>query len=537
MERSTCTRHAAGGCRLLAVVALAALLLDLAAGLPACSDQDGMCEEWASQGECAKNEDWMLRHCPKTCQPSSCDKWAAEGECEANAVWMLKHCPVSCKACSDDMRDPAVVPLADVALELKSRVGRIEIGLFAEDAPKTVAHIVDLARLGCYDTTDFFRVEPSYMIQVSEVTDARLKWCGQVPDIWKTVPAEFSNIKHVRGAVSLARYEHPDSGRSSFSFVLGDAPFLDREYTVFGRVLRGFDVLDKIAATKTNITDRNFSAPVERIEITSLGVANLVQPEKNPIKKPAPAPKKKHTSSSPAPSLMTQVWAKVDKLAMRAKAQLKQLPALIGLTWRDIVIAALVGAVGIAIYLGLTTPGVLGTTNRSNTKSTKQPSRLAAKRGTSAVQSGKKKQTKGGPTATASASKPATAAAPAPAPAPAPVASTKQPAAAEEAKGKKQSKQGDAKKTSEKKAKQTNGSDKTDSSSQKKKKKTEPQKGAAATPAPVPTPVTKAEKKKKKMEEAVAGWNMVPTKEMVEKRKQKLAAKRRQIEEDMIYDF
>jgi peptidylprolyl isomerase len=123
-------------------------------------------------------------------------------------------------------------------LDLKD--GRVTILLSPNVAPKTVAHIKELVRKGFYDNTPIHRVIPGFMAQMGDPTGTGTGGSGQ------TVPAEFSKLPFDRGTVGLARSQDPDSGDSQFFFCFAPSPFLNGQYTVFGQVTKGMDVVDKI---------------------------------------------------------------------------------------------------------------------------------------------------------------------------------------------------------------------------------------------------------------------------------------------------
>lgn len=107
-------------------------------------------------------------------------------------------------------------------------------------APNHVANFVALARKGFYDGTTFHRVIPGFMAQGGDPTGTGTGGPGY------TIKAEFNATKHVRGTVSMARKPDPDSAGSQFFVCFGDTPNLDNQYTVFGKVIEGMDVVDKI---------------------------------------------------------------------------------------------------------------------------------------------------------------------------------------------------------------------------------------------------------------------------------------------------
>ncbi|XP_072979120.1 peptidyl-prolyl cis-trans isomerase CYP23 [Typha angustifolia] len=148
--------------------------------------------------------------------------------------------------------------------------GDIEFGFFPYVAPKTVEHIFKLVRLGCYNTNHFFRVDRGFVAQVADVVGGRTAPMNEEQrlEAEKTVVGEFSEVKHVRGILSMGRYSDPDSGSSSFSILLGDAPHLDGQYAIFGRVTRGDDTLRQLEELPTR-REGIFVMPTERITILS----------------------------------------------------------------------------------------------------------------------------------------------------------------------------------------------------------------------------------------------------------------------------
>jgi peptidyl-prolyl cis-trans isomerase B (cyclophilin B) len=118
--------------------------------------------------------------------------------------------------------------------------GEITIEFFPEDAPKTVESFVKLARKGFYDGLTFHRVEPGFVIQGGDPKGDGTGGPGY------TIKAEFNKQKHLRGTVAMARTADPDSAGSQFYICFKPAPFLDGQYTVFGRVVKGIDVVDRV---------------------------------------------------------------------------------------------------------------------------------------------------------------------------------------------------------------------------------------------------------------------------------------------------
>ena len=124
-----------------------------------------------------------------------------------------------------------------IALE---KGGEIRIEFFAEDAPKTVENFVTLAKKGFYTGLNFHRVVPDFVVQGGCPKGNGTGGPGY------TIKAEFNKQKHVRGTVAMARSQHPDSAGSQFYICYGSTPHLDGQYTVFGKVVSGMELVDRI---------------------------------------------------------------------------------------------------------------------------------------------------------------------------------------------------------------------------------------------------------------------------------------------------
>ena len=142
---------------------------------------------------------------------------------------------------------------------LKLKDGNVKIELFPEVAPKHVERIKKLAGEGKYDNVVFHRVIDGFMAQTgdlkfgnssSENFDLRKAGTGgsDLPDLKQ----EFSNIPHLRGTLSMARSSDPNSANSQFFICFQPAPFLDRQYTVFGKVVEGMEYVDQIKRGEQN---------------------------------------------------------------------------------------------------------------------------------------------------------------------------------------------------------------------------------------------------------------------------------------------
>jgi peptidyl-prolyl cis-trans isomerase B (cyclophilin B) len=147
---------------------------------------------------------------------------------------------------------------------IDTNYGSIEIELLPYVAPNHVINFIKLAQSGFYNGTIFHRVIPGFMIQGGDPNtkgnDKRTYGAGG-PGY--NIAAEFNNQPHIRGTVSMARSQDPDSAGSQFYIVTDDSRFLDNNYTVFGRVLKGMDVADQIVRAKRDGND----LPYERIEM------------------------------------------------------------------------------------------------------------------------------------------------------------------------------------------------------------------------------------------------------------------------------
>ncbi|MGQ4272916.1 peptidylprolyl isomerase [Terrihabitans sp. B22-R8] len=129
---------------------------------------------------------------------------------------------------------------AEDILVLETSKGPVEIAFRPDLAPGHVARIKELAREGFYDGVPFHRVIEGFMAQTGDPTGTGMGGSG------KKLKAEFNSGKHVRGTVSMARAQHPDSGDSQFFICFEDASFLNGQYTIWGEVISGMENVDKI---------------------------------------------------------------------------------------------------------------------------------------------------------------------------------------------------------------------------------------------------------------------------------------------------
>ena len=136
---------------------------------------------------------------------------------------------------------------------LKLSYGEVEIELYPEKAPNHVKRFMELANSGKYDGVVFHRVIDGFMAQTGDVKygnsnspDFNLSLAGQGNSDLPNLKSEFTDIAHTRGIVSAARTADPNSANSQFFICFDDAPHLDRQYSAFGKVIKGMELIDKI---------------------------------------------------------------------------------------------------------------------------------------------------------------------------------------------------------------------------------------------------------------------------------------------------
>ena len=152
-----------------------------------------------------------------------------------------------------------------VKARIKTNFGDIETEFFPEKAPGHVKNFVELAEKGFYDGTVFHRIIPGFMIQGGCPQGTGTGGPGY------TIDAEFNDTRHVRGVLSMARAQDPNSAGSQFFICHGDASSLDGDYTAFGKLTDGDDTLEKIATGATRPGGEN-SSPVEPVKVTAVRI-------------------------------------------------------------------------------------------------------------------------------------------------------------------------------------------------------------------------------------------------------------------------
>ena len=142
---------------------------------------------------------------------------------------------------------------------LKLKDGDVKIELFPDVAPNHVKRIKELADSGKYDNVVFHRVIDGFMAQTGDVkfgntksSDFNLSLAGTGGSDLPNLKSEFSDIAHTRGILSAARAADPDSANSQFFICFDSAPHLDRQYSAFGKVIKGMEFIDKIKKGEPN---------------------------------------------------------------------------------------------------------------------------------------------------------------------------------------------------------------------------------------------------------------------------------------------
>ena len=171
--------------------------------------------------------------------------------------------------CAEDLFE-TVMPTPNEIAVIKTTEGEIAIEFWSDVAPKTVENFKTLAKKGFYDGTCFHRVIKDFMIQGGDplTKDPTKERSWGTGDPGYKIKAEFNDRHHDRGVISMARSNDPDSAGSQFFICHGNPHFLDRQYTAFGKLIKGDDVLEKIATTPTHPQDR----PDKRMGVESIKI-------------------------------------------------------------------------------------------------------------------------------------------------------------------------------------------------------------------------------------------------------------------------
>jgi len=177
-------------------------------------------------------------------------------------------------------RAQAAPRVADERVLLHTNAGDIVLALYPDVAPRHVAQILKLVRLGDYDATRFLRVIPGFLVQLADVTDRAAPLNETQTSAIHPLKAEFSRLHHEAGVLSMTRDENdPDSASTSFSILLGDWPQGDGRYTIFGRVQEGMEVVDEFLKVPRDDDDQ----PTTRLEVVSAEVVTAAELARRPL--------------------------------------------------------------------------------------------------------------------------------------------------------------------------------------------------------------------------------------------------------------
>ena len=160
-----------------------------------------------------------------------------------------------------------VEELAQYQIVMETAKGNIRIEMMPDKAPNHVRHVLRLTSLGVYDKTAFHRIAPGFVIQAGDLNTRSEPYPQAAQKYVVKINAEINDVKHKAGIVSMARGDALDSALTSFFIVLADQPPLDGTYTVFGRVVEGMDVVEKISAVP-----QDGEKPKERVDILAMKV-------------------------------------------------------------------------------------------------------------------------------------------------------------------------------------------------------------------------------------------------------------------------
>jgi peptidyl-prolyl cis-trans isomerase B (cyclophilin B) len=157
---------------------------------------------------------------------------------------------------------------------IKTSEGEMVVQFWSDAAPNTIENFKKLARSGFYDGTIFHRIVKGFMIQGGDPLskDPKKESSYGTGGPGYKIKAEFNDHPHARGVISMARETDPDSAGSQFFICLAPVPRLDHQYTTFGKLIKGDDVLEKIGNASVTFANGEMSKPARRIVIESIKI-------------------------------------------------------------------------------------------------------------------------------------------------------------------------------------------------------------------------------------------------------------------------
>ncbi len=179
--------------------------------------------------------------------------------------------------------------LSDERILLRTTRGDLVLALYPDVAPRHAAQILKLVRLGVYDSTWFHRVEPGYVVQLSNAENGKRPLSPEQRAAISKLPAEFSKVLHRPGSLSMARQpDDPNSGETSFSILLQAAPHLDGKYTVFGEVVWGMPLVQMVSSEPRDSRGTPVDPPVVEQALVLTAQEVLTRQQAGQLRQPIP---------------------------------------------------------------------------------------------------------------------------------------------------------------------------------------------------------------------------------------------------------
>lgn len=187
------------------------------------------------------------------------DKTASQKNSNTTAVPPKKNSrpvvaqpPTQARPVGEPFDGASAAKMGEQCVTLETEAGVIALEMLPEAAPESVRNFLNLAATGAFDTTSFSRVIKGFIVQGGNLATGQ-KWTLELSQrAARAVPDEPNYVKHLRGVVSMARSDKPNSATTHFFILAGDAPHLDGKFAAFGRVLNGMEVVDEINQAATD---------------------------------------------------------------------------------------------------------------------------------------------------------------------------------------------------------------------------------------------------------------------------------------------